>query len=65
VTTTLAPSVPAHELDGLALALEQAGAYIAKNRFSLSEYRRRWEAATEKVLAWYHPRLMQYPAAWL
>jgi hypothetical protein len=32
----------AHELGGLGLALEQAGAYIAKNRFSFSEYRQRW-----------------------
>jgi tetratricopeptide (TPR) repeat protein len=56
-------SVLAHELGGLALALEQAGAYIAKNRFSFSEYRRRWEATREKVLAWYDERLMKYPSS--
>jgi tetratricopeptide (TPR) repeat protein len=53
----------AHELGGLALALEQAGAYIAKNRFSFSEYRRRWESTREKVLAWYDERLMKYPSS--
>jgi tetratricopeptide (TPR) repeat protein len=53
----------AHELGGLALALEQAGAYIAKNRLSLSEYRQRWESTREKVLAWYDERLMKYPSS--
>jgi tetratricopeptide (TPR) repeat protein len=56
-------SVLAHELGGLALALEQAGAYIAKNRFSFSEYLRRWEAIREIVLGWYDPRLMNYPSS--
>jgi hypothetical protein len=55
--------VLAHELGGLALALEQAGAYIAKNRFSFSEYRRRWGATREIILGWYDPRLMQYPSS--
>jgi tetratricopeptide (TPR) repeat protein len=54
-------AVLAHELGCLVLALEQAGAYIAKNSFSFSEYRRRWESTREKVLAWYDERLMQYP----
>jgi tetratricopeptide (TPR) repeat protein len=56
-------AVLAHKLGGLALALEQAGAYIIKNRFSFSEYRQRWESTREKVLAWYDQRLMQYPSS--
>jgi hypothetical protein len=62
-TDTEDASVLAHELGGLALALEQAGAYIAKNRFSPSEYHRRWESTREKVLAWYDERLMKYPSS--
>ena len=62
-TDTDDASVLANELGGLALALEQAGAYIAKNRFSFSEYRRRWESTREKVLAWYDQRLMKYPSS--
>jgi tetratricopeptide (TPR) repeat protein len=62
-TDTEDASVLAHELGGLALAMEQAGAYIAKNRFSFSEYLQRLETTREKVLAWYDPRLMQYPSS--
>jgi Domain of unknown function (DUF4062) len=36
----------ARDLGGLALALEQGGAYVAKIRVSFSEYRRRWELST-------------------
>ena len=53
----------ARELDGLALALEQAGAYIDKLRLSFAEYLRRWEAKRPEVLRWHDPRLMQYPAS--
>ena len=53
----------AHELRGLALALEQAGAYITRNRVSFSEYHRRWEATREMVLGWHDERLMQYPSS--
>jgi tetratricopeptide (TPR) repeat protein len=56
-------SALAHELGGLALALEQAGAYIAKNHFSFSEYRRRWETTRENVLGWYDTRLMNYASS--
>ena len=62
-TDTEDASVLVHELGGLALALEQAGAYIAKNRFSLSEYRRRCGATREIVLGWYDERLMKYPSS--
>ena len=51
----------ARDLGGLALALEQGGAYVAKIRVSFSEYRRRWELRKEEVLAWHDERLMQYP----
>lgn len=51
----------ARELGGLALALEQAGAYIDKLRLSFAEYRVRWEASRSEVLSWYDPQVMQYP----
>jgi tetratricopeptide (TPR) repeat protein len=51
----------ARELDGLALALEQTGAYINKLRLSFAEYLRRWQANRIEVLSWYDPRLMQHP----
>jgi tetratricopeptide (TPR) repeat protein len=53
----------AREMGGLALALEQAGAYVAKNGLSFSEYQQRWEETREKVLAWYDKRLMNYPSS--
>jgi len=53
----------ARELDGLALALEQAGAYIDKLRLSFAEYLARWEAKRLEVLRWHDLRLMQYPAS--
>src|SRR5271165_5286398 len=51
----------AGDLGGLALALEQAAAYIAKKHFSFSEYRERWKLRKEEVLAWYDEQLMKYP----
>jgi len=53
----------ADELGGLALALEQAGAYIAQRRLSLTSYLNEWRGRREQVLAWYDPRLMQYPCS--
>jgi hypothetical protein len=53
----------ASELDGLALALEQAGAYIDRQRLSLAEYFQCWQANRSEVLRWHDPRLMQYPAS--
>jgi tetratricopeptide (TPR) repeat protein len=61
------PDDPAHaaaiarDLDGLALALEQAAAYADRLRISFAEYRRRWEGRREAVLGWFDPRLMAYP----
>ncbi|MEJ8848532.1 tetratricopeptide repeat protein [Variovorax rhizosphaerae] len=51
----------AGELGGLALALEQAGAYIAQRRLTLADYLAAWRGQRDKVLAWYDPRLMHYP----
>jgi tetratricopeptide (TPR) repeat protein len=51
----------ADELGGLALALEQAGAYIAQRRLTFAAYLAEWHGQRDKVLAWFDPRLMQYP----
>ncbi|MEY4354716.1 MAG: hypothetical protein RLZZ609_2957 [Cyanobacteriota bacterium] len=48
------------DLGGLALALEQAGAYISQRRLSLGDYRSQWQSNREAVLRWLDPRLMQY-----
>jgi tetratricopeptide (TPR) repeat protein len=50
-------------LDGLALALEQAGAYVDKQQLSFGEYLKLWEAKRSEVLGWHDPRLMRYPAS--
>ncbi len=51
----------AQDLDGLALALEQAGAYIDERGISFSRYRKDWQERREKVMSWFDPQLMQYP----
>ena len=51
----------AEELGRLALALEQAGAYIAQRRLGFAHYLAEWQSPRDKVLAWFNPRLMQYP----
>ena len=53
----------AKELDGLALALEQAGSYISAKRISLTEYLRRWQSHNAKVQTWHRPREMKCPAS--
>ena len=50
------------DLGHLALALEQAGAYISKRRLSFAGYRSEWQQRRAQVLAWNEPRLTQYPA---
>jgi tetratricopeptide (TPR) repeat protein len=55
-----ARSIAVDDLGGLALALEQAGAYICQRRLSLSAYRSQWQSNRQVVLAWNDPRLMQY-----
>ena len=51
----------AQELGQLALALEQAGAYIDKHRLSLAQYHAAWRTSHDKVTAWFDSRLMHYP----
>jgi tetratricopeptide (TPR) repeat protein len=53
----------ARALGGLALALEQAGAYINHLRLSLAEYLERWRNKRAELLQWYDERVMQYPAS--
>ena len=45
-------AVLAHELGGLALGLEQAGAYISKQRIPFARYLTLWTENREKALAW-------------
>ena len=51
------------ELGQLALALEQAGAYIEKHRLTIAQYHDHWRGRRDQVLAWFDPRLMQYPVS--
>jgi hypothetical protein len=51
----------ARELDGLALALEQAGAYIAQRRVALAEYLRDWRGHIPAVQEWHDKQLTKYP----
>lgn len=51
----------AQDLDGLALALEQAGAYIAEQRLSFAEYGAAWRAHEPGVQGWHNERQMKYP----
>ncbi|MEX2015658.1 MAG: tetratricopeptide repeat protein, partial [Candidatus Hydrogenedentales bacterium] len=53
----------ARTLDGLALALEQAGAYIVQRRLSFAKYLEAWRASEPKVLEWHDERVMDYPAS--
>lgn len=53
----------AAELDHLALALEQAGAHIARQRLSFGQYLEKWRQQQQAVLKWHDPRLMHYPAS--
>ena len=51
------------ELGCLALALEQAGAYIAQRRQGLAQYLAEWQGQRGKVLTWFDVRLMNYHAS--
>jgi tetratricopeptide (TPR) repeat protein len=53
----------AHDLGGLALALEQAGAYVAKLGISFSRYRELWRDNWDKVAGWSDERITKYPRA--
>ncbi len=50
----------ARELDGLALGLEHAGAYIATLRIGFASYLKRWGESRQKVLDWFGPALTSY-----
>lgn len=49
------------ELDGLALALEQAGAFIERQRCSIGDYLKRWKAGESRVREWSNENLTHYP----
>jgi len=49
------------ELGGLALALEQAGAYIAQRRLTFAKYLQAWRERHDALIEWFDERLMQYP----
>ncbi|MFM7867853.1 MAG: tetratricopeptide repeat protein, partial [Planctomycetaceae bacterium] len=51
----------ASDLDGLALALEQAAAFIVTRRKSFAQYRQQWQQGSEQVRSWHDPREMKYP----
>ena len=51
----------ARDLDGLALALEQAGAFVARHRCSLADYRARWRSQEAKVVEWDKELLTNVP----
>src|SRR5712671_6051259 len=53
----------ADDLGGLALALEQAGAYVAKLGISFSRYRGLWRDNWDKVAGWSDERITKYPRA--
>jgi tetratricopeptide (TPR) repeat protein len=48
-------------LGQLPLALEQAGAMIAANRYTFAKYLDEWNLRRDRVLAWVDERAMQYP----
>jgi tetratricopeptide (TPR) repeat protein len=50
----------AGELGGLALGLEQAGAYIATERIGFARYLELWRDKRATVLNWFDPTLMSY-----
>ena len=51
----------AGQLGGLALGLEQAGAYILSQHISFEDYSAKWKAHASSAQTWYNPRLMKYP----
>jgi tetratricopeptide (TPR) repeat protein len=50
-----------NELGGLAVALEQAAAYVSRKRISLGAYLGLWRRQANEVQGWYDPALMAYP----
>ena len=50
----------AQELDGLALALEQAAAFIAKRRLTFTQYLEQWRSKRDEVLKWFDETVTGY-----
>jgi tetratricopeptide (TPR) repeat protein len=53
----------AQRVDGLPLALEQAAAFIVRHRMRLTDYLQAWEGERQRVLQWFDPQVMRYPAS--
>jgi len=53
----------AGELGCLPLALEQASAYIAERRLTLTGYLDEWRSRRDQVLSWFDSRVSHYPAS--
>jgi tetratricopeptide (TPR) repeat protein len=51
------------ELGRLALALEQAAAFIAKRRLTFAQYLEQWRSKHDEVLAWFDATVTGYPRA--
>jgi tetratricopeptide (TPR) repeat protein len=51
----------AQELDGYALALEQAGAFVGCEHSTLADYLARWRRNDRRVQGWHDAWLMDYP----
>ena len=60
-TDATAACTLAQTLGGLALGLEQAGAFVNKKRISLSDYQQRWAKQEQKIRQWHDERVMHYP----
>jgi tetratricopeptide (TPR) repeat protein len=53
----------AKELGYLALALEQAAAYVAKRRLTFDQYLQQWRSNRDEVLAWRDSTVTGYPSS--
>jgi tetratricopeptide (TPR) repeat protein len=53
----------ARDLGQLALALEQAAAFIAKRRLTFAQYMEQWRSNRDEVLAWFDATVTSYPRA--
>jgi tetratricopeptide (TPR) repeat protein len=53
----------AKELGGLAIMLEQAGAFIAKRRLTFAQYLEQWRSKRGDVLEWFDETVTGYPCA--
>jgi len=53
----------ASDLGRLALALEQAGAYIGEHTLTFAQYQERWRSNRDHVLKWWDPTVTGYPRA--